>query len=137
MELKTEIENTTDTYVGAVIRHGKDNKLQGVPVPPRGRLFMTEEEMVATASAPNLPEDNPFQNGQLKAVSEARMVPNERFIPTVAAIEDNTVTAAEPEAAGPDGEGAAEEGTQTGATPVETPVPAPAKGPALPAAAKA
>jgi hypothetical protein len=59
MAKKAEFLNQTQGYVGAVQikRNGEET---GVAVPPGGRVWLTVEEQIATANAPQHPDDNPF-----------------------------------------------------------------------------
>jgi hypothetical protein len=56
---KAEFVNQTQGYVGAVqIKRNGDEV--GVAVPPGGRVWLSVEEQIATANAPQDPNDNPF-----------------------------------------------------------------------------
>lgn len=59
MAMRTEFLNQTQGYIGAVQikRTGEEH---GVAVPPGGRVWLTEDEQIATANAPQDPADNPF-----------------------------------------------------------------------------
>lgn len=57
--MKAEFLNQTQGYVGAVqIKHTGEEV--GVAVAPGERVWLSEDEQVATANAPMHPKDNPF-----------------------------------------------------------------------------
>ena len=59
METKSEFLNQTQGYIGAV-QFKRNGEEHGVAVAPGGRVWLTEDEQVATANAPQHPDDNPF-----------------------------------------------------------------------------
>lgn len=54
-----EFTNTTQGYTYAVKRND-EGRLLNVPVAPGGSVFLTQEEELATARAPEKAENNPF-----------------------------------------------------------------------------
>lgn len=59
MERKDEFVNTTQGWIGAV-QFKRTGEEHGVAVEPGGRVWLTADEQVATANAPQHPKDNPF-----------------------------------------------------------------------------
>lgn len=59
MATKQEFLNQTQGYVGAV-QFKRNGDERGVAVPPGGRVWLTKDEQIATANAPQQPENNPF-----------------------------------------------------------------------------
>lgn len=131
---KSEFRNTRDFHIGVVLKREDGRTMKGMALEPGGRVWMDEEEQMATANAPRKESDNPFTNGDLELVQSATAKANRRPIgdtvhPDVQetggqVAEDNpeppseaAEPAAEPEAAGatsdgeaaPASEGAAEE----------------------------
>lgn len=65
-----EYENVSGGWVGVKIKDDtRRTGYRGHPVPPFGRVLLSEEERVATANAPRKPEDNPFVNGHLRLIA--------------------------------------------------------------------
>jgi hypothetical protein len=68
-ETRDLFESTVPHIIGAVtLRQGKPH---GVAVPPYGRILLTEEEQVLTATGPRDEKDNPLANGKLRVVENA------------------------------------------------------------------
>jgi hypothetical protein len=59
MAKKSEFLNQTQGYVGAV-RISRNGDEQGIAVAPGGRVWLSVDEQIATANAPEDPKDNPF-----------------------------------------------------------------------------
>jgi nucleotide-binding universal stress UspA family protein len=59
-EVRRKFINQTPIFVGAVI-YDEDNKRKGVPVAPGDSIWLSEREERATAEAPRLAKDNPFE----------------------------------------------------------------------------
>lgn len=105
VEERRKFHNPTESFVGAVI-YDDDGKRRGVPVEPRGYIWLSEREERATAEAPVRAQDNPFvrewdeivertpegeplrterRSGMLVlADPEARPIGSERFTPSEA-----------------------------------------------------
>lgn len=76
---KTEFQNMSGGIVGVVtIEPG--GKPVAIPVRPDATVWLSEEEQIATANAPQRDEDNPFINGQLVKVTDAADIKNRRPI---------------------------------------------------------
>lgn len=76
---KTEFKNVSGGIIGVVtIEPG--GKIVPLPVQPDATIWLSEEEEIATANAPQRSEDNPFINGQLQKVTDAADIKNRRPI---------------------------------------------------------
>lgn len=104
---KSEFRNTRKHHIGVVLKR-EDGKMKGSALEPEGRVWMDEEEQMATANAPRSESDNPFVNGDLELVQSARALANRRPIgdtehpqqETGGQIADEAPPAAEPEPVG-------------------------------------
>lgn len=76
---KTEFENQSGGITG-VITIEPGGKQVPIPVQPGARVWLSEEEQIATANAPLRDEDNPFINGTLVKITDAADVKNRRPI---------------------------------------------------------
>lgn len=56
---KSEFLNTTQGWLG-VVRINRIGEENGIAVAPGERVFLSRDEQVATANAPNHPDNNPF-----------------------------------------------------------------------------
>jgi hypothetical protein len=59
MATKAEFLNQTQGYVGAV-QIKRTGEEVGIAVAPGGRVWLSVDEQIATANAPQHPDDNPF-----------------------------------------------------------------------------
>lgn len=74
---KTEYRNDSPGIIGVItIEPGGERK--PIPVSPGATVWLSEEEEIATANAPQRDEDNPFINGQLVKVTDAADIKNRR-----------------------------------------------------------
>lgn len=139
-KVKDEFRNVTTGWIGVVTIDGRGDS-QGIPVAPGQSVWLSEEEQIATANAPQSDADNPFTNGTLAIVAKGSEVKNRRpfgadvapsldqVVPeTVEAIEEAEVIVPAPPV------------EETGATPIpesepETGTPAPGEEVATPEAA--
>jgi hypothetical protein len=80
MDPKSEFENTTGGYIGVQAKKPDGTGFNGIAVRPNGRVWLDEEEQIATANAPRDDANNPFENGNLKLVTPAKEIANRRKI---------------------------------------------------------
>jgi hypothetical protein len=77
---KSEFRNTRDFHIGVVLKREDGRSMKGHALEPHGRVWMDEEEQMATANAPRQESDNPFVNGDLELVQSAQVLANRRPI---------------------------------------------------------
>lgn len=77
---KSEFRNTRDFHIGVVLKREDGRTMKGMALEPGGRVWMDEEEQMATANAPRKESDNPFTNGDLELVQSATAKANRRPI---------------------------------------------------------
>lgn len=76
---KTEFRNDSPGIIGVVTLE-PGGKEVAIPVKPGASIWLSEDEQIATANAPQRDEDNPFVNGQLIKVTDAADIKNRRPI---------------------------------------------------------
>jgi hypothetical protein len=76
---KSEFENRSQGITG-VVTIDPDGKRSPIPVKPGERVWLSEEEQIATANAPQQDTDNPFINGTLVKVTDSADIKNRRPI---------------------------------------------------------
>lgn len=76
---KTEYRNDSAGIIG-VITIELGGERTPIPVGPGKTVWLSEEEEIATANAPQRDEDNPFINGHLAKVTDAADILNRRPI---------------------------------------------------------
>src|SRR4051812_27314693 len=76
---KSEFRNDSGGFIGVVTiePNGKENP---IPIAPGAAVWLSEDEQIATANAPLRDEDNPFANGNLVKVTDAKDIKNRRPI---------------------------------------------------------
>lgn len=92
---KQQFQNMSGGHLGVVVI-GPKGVETGIPVPPDGFVWLSEEEQILTANAPRSPKDNPFtektrsyidsDTGEAKTETYTPLVPSseERFVPSQA-----------------------------------------------------
>jgi hypothetical protein len=78
-QAKTEFQNASPGIIGVVTLE-PGGKEVAIPVKPGATVWLSEDEQIATANAPQRDEDNPFVNGQLVKVTDASDIKNRRPI---------------------------------------------------------
>lgn len=78
-EPASKFQNTSPGVAGAV-KLDLDGKPQGVPVRPKGEVWLTEQEQILTANAPRNEQDNPFTNGTFTLIAKGSELGNQRPI---------------------------------------------------------
>lgn len=78
-EPASKFQNTSPGVAGA-IKLDLDGKPQGVPVRPKGEIWLTEQEQVLTANAPRNEQDNPFTDGTFTLIAKGSELGNQRPI---------------------------------------------------------
>jgi hypothetical protein len=99
-QLKSKFENVSKGVAGAVVI-GLDGKPQGVPVPFKGVIWLSEEEEILTANAPRNEADNPFTNGTFKLLTRGTEIAHARPIGSLTQSEPGEPADAEPAAEPP------------------------------------
>jgi hypothetical protein len=108
------VKNNTAGYVGVVKINPRTGEEEGENIDPFGTIWLTHDEIIATARAPRRKEDNPFEEQTLVGVDtetqrrveykvrpltlveDTRFLPeNDRFIPTQVAPEGSSPAAAQ------------------------------------------
>lgn len=79
MEAKTEFRNDSGGVIG-VVQFEPGGKEVGLPVLPDETVWLTEDERIATANSHKRDEDNPFINGHLTKLTDAKDIKNRRPI---------------------------------------------------------
>lgn len=77
-QTKDIYRNASEGVCGVVVID--NNEPKGIAVQPGHTIPLSEEERIATANAPRLPEDNPFTNGTLVLDTPAEEIKNRRPI---------------------------------------------------------
>lgn len=78
---KSEFENVSGGWVGVQVHdEGTRGGFRGIAVPPGGRVWLDEEEQIATANKPREDKDNPFVNGHLQLTAAKQEMQNRRPI---------------------------------------------------------
>jgi hypothetical protein len=78
-QAKTEFKNASPGIIGVVTLE-PGGKEVAIPVKPGASVWLSEDEQIATANAPQRDEDNPFINGQLVKITDAADIKNRRPI---------------------------------------------------------
>lgn len=121
---KSEFENVSGGWIGVQVHDdARRAGFKGIGLKPEGRIWLDEEEQVATANRPRKAEDNPFINGHLKLTASKQEMQNRRPIgdslePQAPAPEPAPETPQDD--AAPEGEETKEEAAE-GEKPAETP----------------
>lgn len=130
---RKQYRNTAGHVIGVVtIDRRGDHDARALE--PEEAIWLSEEERVATARAPRKPEDNPFANGDLTAVSDDERVTDATERPT----DVDDAPASEPEDAPQEAPEAPPAASQAGPPPAATPSkpPQPAEGAPKPIGSK-
>jgi hypothetical protein len=78
---KSEFENVSGGWIGVQVHDdARRAGFKGIGLKPEGRIWLDEEEQVATANRPRKAEDNPFINGHLKLTASKQEMQNRRPI---------------------------------------------------------
>lgn len=84
---KREFKNQTNGWLGVVTLDHKGEE-KGVSIEPHGTAWLSEAEVILTARAPRLPEDNPFEEQTFIGINEAGQREEFRMRPLVPADTD-------------------------------------------------
>jgi hypothetical protein len=80
-EVKDEFENISGGWIGIQVHdEGRRTGFKGVGLAPGARIWLDEEEQIATANKPRNEKDNPFANGQLKKTASGQEIGSRRPI---------------------------------------------------------
>lgn len=74
---KDLFRNDSGGWAGAVVL-GIGGQHQGIAVEPDGQVWLSEEEQILTANAPQRDEDNPFVNGTFTKIGSGENVKSRR-----------------------------------------------------------